>query len=114
MSETYETRVGRLDFTHDFANGYPTQDTRAALFDAMDFQRACQAYLWALPFVSMAQWKHEHEVTLGAENGKGVIFYQFVNLVNDSSLGCLWEQWCVKSGSQNRFILHRTPSYRDR
>jgi hypothetical protein len=30
-------------------NGYPTGETVATLYDALDFQRACQAYLWALP-----------------------------------------------------------------
>jgi hypothetical protein len=41
-----ETRIGRLDFTHDFANGYPTDATVEKLYDERDFQRGCQAYLW--------------------------------------------------------------------
>ena len=28
------------------------------VFDTSDFQRACQAYQWALPLVSLAQWQH--------------------------------------------------------
>jgi hypothetical protein len=67
---SYPTRIGALEFTHDFANGYPTDATVERLFDERDFQRACQAYLWALPIVSMAQWQHEHTVTLGAANGQ--------------------------------------------
>ena len=51
---SYPTRIGALEFTHDFANGYPTDATVERLFDERDFQRACQAYLWALPIVSMA------------------------------------------------------------
>lgn len=43
--QSYETRIGRLTFTHDLANGYPTNETTERLFDAMDFQRACQLYL---------------------------------------------------------------------
>ena len=26
-SHTIDTRIGALEFTHDFANGYPTDDT---------------------------------------------------------------------------------------
>jgi len=47
-----ETRIGPLEFTHDFANGFPTDATVARLYDERDFQRACQAYLWSLPAVS--------------------------------------------------------------
>jgi hypothetical protein len=46
-----KTRIGELHFD----NGYPNVTTVEALFDELDFQRACQAYLWALPLVSMAQ-----------------------------------------------------------
>jgi hypothetical protein len=55
-AETIDTRIGKLSFTHDFATGYPTQETVEKLYDERDFQRACQAYLWALPVVAMAQW----------------------------------------------------------
>ena len=48
-AEKYDTRIGELEFTHDFANGYPTNATVEKLFDEMDFQRAVQAYLWAIP-----------------------------------------------------------------
>src|SRR6187431_3169178 len=47
-----ETRIGPLEFTHDFANGYPTDAAIEKLYDERDFQRACQAYLWAVPAVS--------------------------------------------------------------
>jgi len=50
--QTIDTRIGTLGFTHDFANGYPTGATVQKLYDERDFQRACQAYLWALPAVS--------------------------------------------------------------
>jgi hypothetical protein len=48
---TFDTRIGPLEFTHDFANGYPTDETVLRLYDERDFQRACQAYLWSLPAV---------------------------------------------------------------
>lgn len=68
--ETLKTRVGDLSFTHDFANGYPTDATVDKLFNELDFQRACQAYIWSTPIVSMAQWQHAHTEQLGAENGQ--------------------------------------------
>lgn len=36
------TWIGDLSFTHDFANGYPTDATQEFLFDEIDFQRASQ------------------------------------------------------------------------
>ena len=78
-AETLKTPIGSLSFTHDFANGYPTDDTVKKLYDARDFQRACQAYIWAIPIVSMAQWQHEHMVTLGAENGQIVFIESYID-----------------------------------
>jgi hypothetical protein len=73
--ETIKTRIGDLSFTHDFANGYPTDATQKLLFDEIDFQRAVQAYIWSIPLVSMAQWRHSHEEQLGAENGQ-IVFVE--------------------------------------
>jgi len=42
---TVETRIGELTF----ANGYPSRESVEHRFDAMDFQRATQAYIWAFP-----------------------------------------------------------------
>jgi hypothetical protein len=66
QTETLKTRIGELSFTHDFANGYPTDTTVSKLFDEIDFQRACQAYIWSIPIVSMAQWQYAHTKQLGA------------------------------------------------
>ena len=70
QAETIKTRIGDLSFTHDFANGYPTDATVKKLFDEMDFQRAVQAYIWSIPIVSMAQWQYAHNQQLGARNGQ--------------------------------------------
>ncbi len=40
-----ESRLGKIELT----NGYPTDATVKRVFDEIDFQRGCQAYLWALP-----------------------------------------------------------------
>jgi hypothetical protein len=50
------SRLGPLELE----NGYPTDATVAKVFDDIDFQRACQAYLWALPLMAMQQWQSEH------------------------------------------------------
>jgi hypothetical protein len=68
--QNIETRIGRLEFTHDFANGYPTDATIDKLYDERDFQRACQAYLWSLPAVSFTSWQRGVTKGLGAQNGQ--------------------------------------------
>jgi hypothetical protein len=69
-SQKIQTRIGTLEFTHDFANGYPTDATIEKLYDERDFQRACQAYLWSLPAVSFASWQRGITQQLGAKNGQ--------------------------------------------
>jgi hypothetical protein len=69
-SQKIETRIGQLEFTHDFANGYPTDATVEKLYDERDFQRGCQAYLWSLPAVSFASWQRGITKGLGAKNGQ--------------------------------------------
>jgi len=68
-NQTVNSRIGKLEFTHDFANGYPTEQTIEKLYDERDFQRACQAYLWAMPAVSFAQWQRG-QASFGAGNGE--------------------------------------------
>ena len=74
-----QTRIGELEFTHDFENGYPTDETVKKLYDEMDFQRACQAYLWGLPFVSIAEWQNEHREVFGTGEGDFVIFTTYTD-----------------------------------
>jgi hypothetical protein len=70
QTQKIETRIGTLEFTHDFVNGYPTDATIDKLYDERDFQRACQAYLWSLPAVSFASWQRGVTQQLGAKNGQ--------------------------------------------
>ena len=74
-AETLDTRIGALEFTHAFADGYPSDATVEKLFNEMDFQRAVQAYIWSTPLVSMAQWRYAHEQQLDAENGQ-IVFVE--------------------------------------
>ena len=52
----------------ELKNGYPTKETATAIFREIDFQRACQAYLWALPLMAMQQWQQEHLTKFAAGN----------------------------------------------
>jgi hypothetical protein len=65
-----ETRIGKLEFDH----GLATEETVVKLFDEMDFQRACQAYLWGLPMVNIGEWQRAHEKEFGAADGDIVIY----------------------------------------
>lgn len=67
------TRIGELDFDA----GYPSDDTTRKLFDELDFQRAVQGYIWAIPIVSFGQWQHEHEQVFGAGDGDLVHYRTF-------------------------------------
>ena len=69
------TRIGTLEFTEGgFAGGYPTLETEDLLHDELDFQRATQAYLWALPIVSFAELLRAHEEVFGAKDGDIVMY----------------------------------------
>ena len=61
---TFQSAIGNLELT----NGYPSPNTLTKLFDTLDHQRACQAYLWALPIMAMQQWQQEHLSKFGAGN----------------------------------------------
>jgi hypothetical protein len=76
-SQQIDTRIGTLEFTHDFANGYPTDVTVAKLYDERDFQRACQAYLWSLPAVAFTAWQRGTMQQLGAKNGQIVAILSY-------------------------------------
>jgi len=69
-SAQVDTRIGELRFDH----GLPTEETVNKLFDEIDFQRACQAFIWALPIVNIAEWQRAHEKDFGAADGDIVIY----------------------------------------
>ena len=76
-ANSVDTRIGTLEFTHDFANGFPTDATLEKLYDERDFQRACQAYLWSLPAVSFRAWQRGITNGLGARNGQIVAILSY-------------------------------------
>lgn len=75
-----KTRIGELTFE----NGYPSKPTVEKLFEEINFQRACQAYLWALPIVAFAEWQRAHEKVFGAADSDLVIYNDY-----QSKLGIL-------------------------
>lgn len=56
-----DTPYGSVNLEH----GYLTDKSSELVFDAMDFQRACQAYVWSTPLVSYATWKTEENAAFG-------------------------------------------------
>ena len=49
------------------------------LFDQLDFQQATQAYLWALPLVSFAEWQATHDEVFGATNHDIVLYANYAD-----------------------------------
>lgn len=70
-AQQVETRLGPVMLDH----GLPTPETRQALYDAIDFQRAVQAVIWADPinagFFDMWMRPVHDFGTVGPNKGKG-------------------------------------------
>jgi hypothetical protein len=60
-----ETRIGTLEFE----NGYPSQESVQKLYDEIDFQRACQAYIWGLPMLATEAFVESFKDDLGGQWG---------------------------------------------
>lgn len=67
-SESMDSRLGMLEFEA----GYPSAETVRKLYDELDFQRAVQAYLWALPMASYGAFADAHKA-LGADSHTVVV-----------------------------------------
>jgi hypothetical protein len=66
-----QTRIGAIELEA----GLPaTMRDADALFDASDFQRACQAYLWSLPLVGFATWQHSARTVFGMRDIDMVVY----------------------------------------
>ncbi|WP_347977378.1 DUF1254 domain-containing protein [Microbacterium sp. ProA8] len=55
----------------------PARPAIPVIFDELDYQFACQAYLWALPIVSYAQWKTQHYNVFGATSSDLVRYLSY-------------------------------------
>ena len=68
---TVETRIGPIPTQL----GLPADKaTSQKLYDELDFQRATQAYIWALPLVSFAEWQHAARTVFGAGDTDMVVY----------------------------------------
>lgn len=65
-NETLETPYG----TVELQDNYPTDASSKTLFDAMDLQRAAQAYIWSTPLVSITTWRDQQGANYGP-NARG-------------------------------------------
>ena len=70
-----KSRLGEIELK----NGYPTEASVKRIYNDLDFQRACQAYLWALPLMAMHQWQREQRETFGAGNLDYVDYLTFTD-----------------------------------
>jgi len=73
VADIVKTRIG--DFS--FESGYPSPETQSKLLDDMDFQRATQAYIWALPIVNLAEWAKAHVDVFRVEGGQFVSYLSY-------------------------------------
>jgi len=71
---TIETRAGELTFENSFEAGIPVSETVEKLFSEIDFQRACQAYIWATPMMGFYEWMFVHD-RQGVERGQ-VVYHE--------------------------------------
>ena len=66
-------RLGQVEFDGEL----PARRDLPLVFDELDYQMACQAYLWALPLVSYAQWRTQHYEVFGATSSDLVHYVSY-------------------------------------
>ena len=59
--EKISSPYGTIEIEHNFI----TDESSKKLFDAMDLQRASQAYIWSIPLVGMLTWQKEQDKHYG-------------------------------------------------
>lgn len=67
------SKIGALNFRL----GVPTKETVAKLYAEMDFQRAVQCYLWAIPTVALEELKQAQHQNAGTGNGELVLYADY-------------------------------------
>jgi hypothetical protein len=60
-NETLVTPIGPIELVHSYFD----DDASKRLYDELDYQRACQAYLWSTPLVSIAAWRDAQSKSFG-------------------------------------------------
>ncbi|WP_053977110.1 DUF1214 domain-containing protein [Mangrovimonas xylaniphaga] len=69
--EDITTPYGKIVMEHNYIT-----EGSDELFDALDFQRASQAYIWATPMVSFKQWQVEQAKTFNATKLGDFVVYK--------------------------------------
>jgi hypothetical protein len=70
QAQAVNTRIGKIELQA----GYPSKASAEKLYDEMDFQRATQAFIWALPAVGFHGLHLAHRNTFGAKDGEVVLY----------------------------------------
>lgn len=70
--EVISTPIGEIELV----DNYFGDDASQRLFDEMDYQRACQAYIWSTPLVSTTTWRDEMTDKYGVENWNDFVVLQ--------------------------------------
>jgi hypothetical protein len=60
-NESIQTPIGPITLQ----DSYFDDEASTRLYDEMDYQRACQAYIWSMPLVSMTTWRNNQSKTYG-------------------------------------------------
>jgi hypothetical protein len=69
-AQSVETKIGKIDLQ----NGYPTSQSVTKLYDELDFERAVQAYIWAMPTVALDALRIANKRDWGVDyNGVGIV-----------------------------------------
>lgn len=60
-NELIATPIGPVELVHNYFD----DGAAARLYDEMDYQRACQAYVWSTPIVSIMAWREAQAASFG-------------------------------------------------
>jgi hypothetical protein len=74
--ELISTPIGDIELRHSYFD----DDASRRLFDEMDYQRACQAYIWSHPIVSMTGWRRRQGEAHGV---KGATDFVVLNTLKE-------------------------------
>ena len=61
----------------ELQDSYLGDDASRRLYDELDFQRASQAYIWAMPLVSMVTWRDNEAAAYGVEKDTDFVVLEF-------------------------------------
>lgn len=70
-----QSRIGTLRYQV----GYPTTETVQRLYDELDFQRACQAYIWGIPALGFHQLRKAQRENFATPDGALCLYLDFAD-----------------------------------